>query len=90
MRCLHERWRVLSVLIAVGAIPAAGLGGCGRADMGAVAADPAGVVSSGPPVTDEECRALVATIENAVQAGNGGVQRRDRLGRDPQAGDGRS
>ena len=71
MRCLHERWLVLSILIAIGAIPAAGLGGCGRADLGAAAADPAGAGSSGAPVTEEECRALVATIENAVQAGNG-------------------
>ena len=46
MRCLHERWLVLSILIGVGAIPAAGLGGCGR-DPGAAAADPAGAESSG-------------------------------------------
>jgi hypothetical protein len=62
MRCRHERWLVLSILIAAGVIPAAGLGGCGRADLSAAPAE--------TPVTDEECRALAATIETAVQAGN--------------------
>ena len=65
MRCLHQCWLVLSLLIAT-----AGQAGCGRANLGAAAPGPAGAGSSGTAVTEEECRALAATIEDAVQAGN--------------------
>ena len=68
MRCRHERWLVLSVLIAAGAIPA-GLAGWG-ADQGAAAADPAATGSPGAAVTEGE-RWPGGAIENAAQAGNG-------------------
>jgi tetratricopeptide (TPR) repeat protein len=76
---MGHRRRAIRVLIAVLATAGAGLCGCGRADLGGPRADSEGSgvgapalaeAPVGPPVTDEECRAFAATIEDAVLAGD--------------------
>jgi hypothetical protein len=76
---MRHRWLAMNVLVAAFTAPAAVLIGCGRADPGGTPARPAGseggvpAVSETPavpPVTDEECRAFAAAIEDAVRMGD--------------------